>query len=285
LDVNAGSDAKPAQGKSLADRVAARVVYRVPGTDDVRVVANLKYNGVGDARLLMDVYVPPEPPSDERRPVVILVHGATAAAEKPKEWGFFQSWGRLIAASGMVAVAFNHRFSQPPESLLAEAESDVRSAIDYVRANADSWHADRDRICVSVWSSGGVFVAGLLRDRPAYVRCLVAFYAMLDLQQYSVVVDEAARELGKRFSAINYLRGAPASSRPMFIARAGRDEIPLLNDGLDRFVATALAEKLPVIVENHPSGGHGFDTQNDDERSREIIRGAIEFMRDHLRAE
>lgn len=144
---------------------------------------------------------------------------------------------------------------------------------------------DRDRICVSVWSSGGVFIAGLLRDRPSYVRCFVGSYAILDLQQYSAHADEAARELGERFSAINYLRDIPASSSPVFIARAGRDEIPLLNDGLDRFVAEALAENAPVTVVNHPSGEHGFDNQNASERSREIIRGAIEFMRDHLRAE
>jgi hypothetical protein len=56
-----------------------------------------------------------------------------------------------------------------------------------------------------------------------------------------------------------------------------------LNEALDRFAATALAENLPVTVENHPSGQHGFDSQNDDVRSREIIRGMIEFMRGHLR--
>jgi hypothetical protein len=47
-------------------------------------------------------------------------------------------------------------------------------------------------------------------------------------------------------------------------------------------VATALAENAPITVVNHPSGEHGFDNQNDDERSREIILGALEFMKAHL---
>jgi hypothetical protein len=68
----------------------------------------------------------------------------------------------------------------------------------------------------------------------------------------------------------------------MWIARAGRDEVPMLNDALDRFTARALAVNAPITVINHPSGAHGFDNQNDDERSREIIRSAIEFMRTHL---
>jgi hypothetical protein len=33
---------------------------------------------------------------------------------------------------------------------------------------------------------------------------------------------------------------------------------------------------------NHPQGVHGFDNQNDDDRSREIVRSAIAFMQVHL---
>lgn len=33
---------------------------------------------------------------------------------------------------------------------------------------------------------------------------------------------------------------------------------------------------------NHPSGPHGFDNQMDDDRSREIVRSAIDFMKLHL---
>jgi hypothetical protein len=33
---------------------------------------------------------------------------------------------------------------------------------------------------------------------------------------------------------------------------------------------------------NHPNGLHGFDVANDDERSREILRAALEFMKAHL---
>ena len=69
---------------------------------------------------------------------------------------------------------------------------------------------------------------------------------------------------------------------PMLIVRAARDEVPMLNDALDRFVARALGANAPVTVINHPSGVHGLDNQNDDERSREIIRSTIEFMRAQL---
>ena len=272
----------PPATKSLADLVMPPVIYRLPGMDRVQVYSNLDYSGVDPTRLLMDVYVPTGSTSSEPRPMMILVHGGAGPDLSPKDWGFFQSWGRLIAAAGMVAVTFNHRHSPPPDSLLAESNSDVRNAIDYVRANAASWHADPDRIGVCVWSIGGPLIAALLRERPTYVRCLVTFCAMLDLQQYASFVDATMLEFLKEFSPIKSLRPGTGKLSPMLILRAGRDNVPFLNDALDRFVATALAENAPITVVNHPSGEHGFENQNDDERSREIIRGALEFMKAHL---
>ena len=78
--------------------------------------------------------------------------------------------------------------------------------------------------------------------------------------------------------------GMQPSTLPMFFARAGQDTIPGLNAAMDRFIAAALAANAPVTVVNHPSGEHGFDMLNDDDRSREIIRGVLEFLRTYLHA-
>jgi len=250
--------------------------------DEVRVVSNLKYTEVDHPHLLMDVYIPPDLEPRERRPVVMFIHGGAGPENKAKDWGIFQSWGRLLAAAGLVAAAFTHRFSPPPQSLLAEAASDVDSAINYLRSNAESIHANADHIGVCAWSSGGALLRPLLTKKPVSVRCVLAFYAMLDLQQYAPAGDATALQLFKEFSAITALAEDSATMIPMWIARAGRDEFPMLNDALDRFTARALAVNAPITVINHPSGAHGFDNQNDDARSREIIRSAIEFMRTHL---
>jgi hypothetical protein len=68
----------------------------------------------------------------------------------------------------------------------------------------------------------------------------------------------------------------------VFIARAGLDEIPTLNDSIDRFTREAISGNAAVTVVNHPRGVHGFDVLTDDERSREIIRSALAFMKTHL---
>jgi acetyl esterase/lipase len=268
--------------ESLAERVARPVVYRLPGMEKVRIISNLKYSEVDHSNLLMDVYVPADLTRRERRPIVVFIHGGAGPQSKPKDWGIFQSWGRLVAAAGMVAVMFTHRFSPPPHSLLVEAATDLNAALGYLRSNAESFHADANRLCVCAWSSGGALLAPLLIERPAFVRCLVAFYALLDVQQYAPPGDAAALNYLTAFSAIASLPDDGSTLMPMLIVRAGRDEIPTLNDALDRFLVRALAANAPIIVMNHPAGGHGFDNTDDGEPSKQIIRSSIEFMRTHL---
>jgi acetyl esterase/lipase len=270
--------------RRLANLVNPPVVLSLPDMEQVRVHRNLVYSGSDDPNLRLDVYQPPFEPSKARFPLVLLIHGGAGAALRPKDWGFFQSWGRLLAAAGMVAVTFTHRQAGPPDMLLAEAAGDVRDAIQFARQNASQWSADADRVGVAAWSLGGALLSGLLRETPPYLRCLLAFYPLLDLQLWAPPAAEPAVLATLRaFSAVACLEAQKAVPvPPLFIARAGRDGIALLNDGLDRFVAGALAANVPLTLMNHPEGVHGFDNQNEDARSREILSAAITFARNHL---
>lgn len=267
--------------RSIREIVNMPVVYRVPDMDKVVVKSDLKYTTTNDPNLLMDVYIPPKMAKAERRPAVVFIHGGAGAQFKPKDWGIYKSWGRLIAASGMVAVTFTHRLGYP-KPLLAEAASDVTAAINYVRVNADSLNIDKERLCLAAFSAGGPLLSLGMRDRPEYVRCLVAFYAFLDIQQSESHRTNESSEMVKRFSPITYLANDAGKLAPLFIARAGLDEIPSMNDSIDRFISEALSKNASIMVGNHPQGVHGFDNQNDDDRSREIIRNAIDFMKLHL---
>lgn len=267
---------------SFAEKVAKPVVYRLPGMDRVHVISNLKYTEADNPHLLMDVYVPPDLTAHECRPVVFLLHGGAGPEQKPKDWGMFKSWGRLFAAAGLVTVTFTHRFSPPPQSFLPEATTDLASAIDYLRTNSATLHADRDHIGLCVWSSGGALLNSLLGNTPSFLRCVAMLFPLLDLKQYAPPDDALALQFVKGFSAIESLPEDASRMIPMLIARAGRDDIPMLNDALARFTARALEANAPVTLINHPLGLHGFDTLNDDERSREVVRSIIEFMVTHL---
>jgi dipeptidyl aminopeptidase/acylaminoacyl peptidase len=234
--------------------VVMPVVYRLPGMETVRVVRDLKYSDVDNPHLLMDVYLPGESSGSGRHPVVFLIHGGAAPEYRAKDWGVFQSWGRLVAASGMIGIAFTHRLGYPVP-FLDEASADLANAVAYVRANGDLWNADGESVGLMAFSAGGPLLASGSKEDATFVRCLIAFYAFLEMEPPTI---------------------------PLFVARAGLDAVPGLKQGTDRFIAAALAANAPVTAVNHPAGEHGFDMLNDDGRSREIIRGALEFMKTHL---
>ncbi|HKY04017.1 MAG TPA: alpha/beta hydrolase [Blastocatellia bacterium] len=257
------------------------VVYSIPGMDKVIVKSNLKYTPVDEPHLLMDVYIPPNLRKDERHPAVLFIHGSVPPGSPAKNMGVYRSWGRLVAASGMIGVSFTHRLGYP-KPLLTEAASDLASAISYIRANADSLNIDKDRICLAAYSGGGPLLSIAMRDKPEYVRCIAAFYAFLDIRQSELHRTHETPEKVLTFSPITHLASDGAKIAPIFIARAGLDEIPAMNDSIDRFIREALSSNAAITIANHPRGVHGFDTQTDDDRSREIIRSALAFMKTHL---
>ena len=207
-----------------------------------------------------------------RRPIVMLVHGGVPTSLPVKEMGAYRSWGRLLAAQGMVAVTFTHRLRWPLRQL-QESAADVRAAIDLVRASASKFNAHPDRMCIAAYSAGGPLLTVALQDERRYVRCQLAIYPLVDVQGFGAA-DEA------KFALKTYVDRP--SFPPLFLARAGRDAIPTLNERLDAFIGSAIAANAPITIVNHPTGAHGFDVANDDERSREIIRAALEFMKAHL---
>jgi acetyl esterase/lipase len=122
-----------------------------------------------------------------------------------------------------------------------------------------------------------------MRGDMALVRCLVGFYALMTSSNRTT--ERQRSQTVKSFSPITYLQTGANKIPPMFIARAGHDEVPTMLDSIDRFIRGALAKNIALSFANHPEGIHSFDNQNDDDRSREIIRTAIEFIRLHLGSE
>jgi acetyl esterase/lipase len=260
--------------------IRMEIVHRVPGMDEVVVRRDLAYAAPGGEPLGMDVYQPPHP-SPDRRPAVVMVHGGPIPRLGAKNMGVFTSYGRLLAASGLVAVTFDHRFLGPDR--LLDAAGDVEAAVRYVRGAAGALGVDGDRLALWVFSGGGPFLSFALRGAPPYVRAAVAYYAALDIREKApgstaVITDETRRDLSPAYH-IEAERGAVA---PVLVARAGLDQ-PFLNATIDRFVQAALAANVSLDAMNHAKGRHGFDILDDDPRSREIIARTVEFLKARLR--
>jgi acetyl esterase/lipase len=268
----------------LLEQLRRPLVYRVPGMDAVTARRGLAYRGAGGP--LLDVYAPPGPGAGAR-PVVIFIHGGPLPAGfplPPTDWGVFRGYGALAAASGWVGVTFTHRFSGFDH--LEQAGADIAAAIAYVRDHAADLGADGDRICLWAFSGGGGFLAEALRDPAPYLRCLVAYYPLLDLRPLAAapgIGDTVATATLRRFSALAAVEEAATLATPVLVARAGQDN-PSLNAQLDAFVAAALAKNAPLDLLNHPAGRHSFDALDDDARTQAIIGHTLAFVREHLGA-
>jgi hypothetical protein len=263
------------------DITKMKVVYDVPGTGAVTVRADVEFRAADGGALAMDLYYPPASKSGSRLPVVVVVVGYSDVGVQKmlgcrfKEMASAVSWGRLIAASGMVAITYTNR----------EPQGDLRALTAHVRENAASLGIDEKRI--GIWSSSGnvpMALSMLMQSDAKDMRCAVLCYGyMLDLGGATGVADAAAQFRFVNAAAGKSVDDLPAKL-PLFLARAGQDQFAHLNESLDAFVAGALTRNLPVTVVNHADGPHAFDLLHDSEATREIIRQMLRFMQFHLQA-
>ncbi len=253
------------------DDLSKPVVYRLAGMESVRVQEGLVYKRADGVSLTMNVGSPAAATSSAAAPIIVFIHGGPlgrTVGRPPTDWGVYRSYVRLAAAAGFVGVTFNFRYYDSTKDGLDRAFSDVSDAVIYVQKNASSFGADATRICLWAFSGGGPLLTVGLQPPRNDVRCLVSYYAALD----------AGATLGDRYSPARYPLASGQVMPPVFVARAGLDS-PSINRSVDAFVARAEAEGFVFTVANHPTGRHGFDLLDDDDRSRAIIASTFEFVR------
>jgi acetyl esterase/lipase len=252
------------------------IVLHVPSMDAVIVRQDVPYRDTDDGPLTFDLYSPAGLAPGERRPCVLFVFGFPdpAFANGLKRMGAYTSWGRLLAASGMHAVTYTYR----------DPVTDVVALRRHLHEHAAVLDIDIQRTALWACSGNVPMALALLMSEPKDAfRCAVLAYGiMLDVGGAGRVGDVAAR-FGFHYPAGRSIDELPAEL-PLFITRAGRDEMPLLNPTLDAFVSAAIARNLPITFVNHPTAPHAFDILDDSEATREVIRAIVGFLRFHLGA-
>ncbi len=259
------------------------IVYSVPGMDKAEVRPELVYKKDAGAALKMDIYMPAGLAADERRPAVLFIHGGPlgpSPSPGAKDWGVYRSYGRLMAASGLVGVTFNHRYVSMKVKDLETSLADVEEAIRFVRANAAAYHVDPDRLALWAFSGGGPHLSLGLRGRTPFIRCLVSYYAILDLRPSAPRLGETLQAMEK-YSPVAYLTGELDSLPPVVIGRAGLDSYSI-NRSVELFLSGMLALNGDINLLDHPLGRHGFDILDDNDQSRDVIAATVAFLKSRL---
>lgn len=255
-----------------------RIVYALPGME-LAGVKTAVYKQVGTMALQMDVYTPAGVGPGKLLPAVVFIHGGPLPdnlATPPTRWGQFISYGQLAAASGLVGVTFNHRLYGLDR--FPDAESDLADLISYIRKHGESLGIDKDHIALWAFSGGGPLLSLAMREPRPYIRCLVSYYALLDLPAIRKLIPDSVTDETLRHFSPAHILATTGTIPPMFIGRAALDH-PGQNVAVDRFLQVALARNLPITLANHPAGHHGFDIEDHDQQSRAIICETLEFIR------
>lgn len=263
-----------------ADITLKPIVLREPAMDDVVPSRDLAYAGTGDATLTFDLYLPPGTVGPAARlPLVILVTGypdpgmQRVLGCRTKEMVSVDEWARVIACRGLAAVTYT----------CLEPARDVVSLLQHLISQGGSLGLDASRVGAWACSGHAPTALGLLaRTCPVPLACAAICYGY----SMDVVGVDAVASAAARFGFAVPLAGAAVTDlradTPLLLVRAGHDEMPRLNEALDRFAHEAGRANLPFALIEHESGGHAFDILDDRPRSREVIRQVLDFLQEHL---
>jgi acetyl esterase/lipase len=252
---------------------------------------SLSYQKVGGIELPMAVFLPGDRPAiTERRPAILLIHGGAWSAWRGGDcatWdgGILAAHARYFAKRGMVAVNISYRnVPQPgkePAAFeagpgLADLIADCRSAVRFLRNNAERFGIDPARIAVIGDSAGGHLAAALgTIDRfdnagddlnvSAMANLVVACNPITDLtdprwftyiqQEPRAIEDKASRE--DRAKAASPLWNVTKNSAPTLAIHGLADTVVLprhSSDLIERMKQSGVTAELTTI----PGASHAF---------------------------
>jgi acetyl esterase/lipase len=263
----------------------------------------MEYARVGEHRLMLDLYFPPQASGAARKPpLVVWVHGGAWRSGSRKDMPL----GGLVER-GYAVASVDYRLS--PIARFPAQVHDIKAAIRFLRAHHADYGYDRSRIAVAGNSAGGHLAAlvgvtigntelegtvGEDGTQKSDVQAIISLYGMSNLT--TILAQSTPHGLEVRVPALQLLLGAqpqdvPQLARlasPVFHVDAGDPPLLLLHGDQDpqapvnqalelqgRYEALKLPHRLVVL---HGSG-HGGKEFVDAERC-ELMSA---FLAEHLK--
>ena len=268
------------QNTQSKQREKGAVVYDLPGMNNVVVKKDIPYQDISGSTLKMDIYYPPDFNFQRKIPAVIIVLGYPDVAGKKllgiefKNYIQFVSWCRIISASGMAGIVY--------ESI--NPEKDIITLSNYLKTNEDKLKIDINK--VGAWTCSAhtpTTISYILNGSDNIFKCAVVYYGFFLTNDFKYLpqIDTLSQNMGfktpRLYEPITWKKDVP-----IMIIRAGKDNVPYINQTLSIFYEKALNQDLPITLINYQNGVHGFDAALDNETTRQIIKNTIEFWKFNL---
>ncbi len=261
---------------------------------DVRVERGVTYLP-SDREEKADLYFPEKTEQGVRLPAVVWIHGGGWNGGRRDARREVNVCGTL-ARNGYVAMSIDYKLAKGKKGIWPQNLWDCKTAVRWLRKNADRLGIDPARIGVMGGSAGGHLASMVALTTPAdgldpaepygdvscAVRCCVDLYGISDIARY-----HDAKMLGKTLaedpglyraaSPLSYVR---ADSPPFLILHGTADRTVALDQS--KWLAGALkkagVEHELVII---PDAPHTFDLEPKQRDLRPVVLG---FLDKHLKS-
>ncbi len=277
--------------------LAARPAF-AQQSSNIKVEKDVPYRKVGkDKKLQLDIAIPQ---GKGPFPAVVCVHGGAWRAGLGKRQDL-NAWIERLAEEGYVAATVSYRLL--PDAKFPEPIEDCKTAVRFLRANAEKYHIDKGKIGALGFSAGGHLVSLLgvagkdagfegaeYADQSSQVQAVVSYFGPTDLSAYGN--DDAAENstfiplLGGRFkdkpdayknaSPITYV----SKDAPPFLFLHGTKDwlVPIKHS---RIMSKKLKDAgVPAELVEIEGGSHGyFDKAGD----RKATDATLKFLAERLK--
>lgn len=135
---------------TLAALLTLSVIAPASRAAEVIFERDIEYTNPDDQHLQLNLARPAR--IEGRGPAILCIHGGGFRAGKREGW---DERCRKLAARGYVAVTVSYRLA--PKYQFPAAIYDVKAAVRWLRANADKYQIDPERIGVVGDSAGGIW--------------------------------------------------------------------------------------------------------------------------------
>ena len=231
------------------------------------------YRTVGDVELNIYLCNPEGHSADDKRPAIVFFFGGGWRGGSPQQ---FLPHCRYLAERGMVAAVADYRVASRHGVTANECVADAKSAVRWLRANADRLGIDPDRIAAGGGSAGGHLAAATATlpghdpdpDGPSPVPNALVLFNPATVLAPVEGDPEPTEETRKRLKALAERMGAPAESMsPYHHLRTGLPPTIIFHGTADTTVAHSTAEQFcdglrkvrtRCDLVSYGGEGHGF---------------------------
>lgn len=238
----------------------------------VKEIKAVEYGRGGDKQLLLDLYLPAE--STGPRPGLIFIHGGAWSGGEREVYHYYT---KRLAQQGYVAATISYRLSGVAP--FPAAVHDCKCAVRWMRAMADKYLIDPQRISVLGGSAGGhlAMMVGYSDDPElegdgghagisSRVASVVNFYGPSDLTTEAArTADPVRKFLGGPFDQrttlyeqASPLRHVDANDPPTLIIHGTLDELVAI-DQSDRLAERLHQQGVPFAYDRLTGWPHTLD--------------------------